>query len=211
MDTRRYRTLSALAVASLAAAALAGCGAGVGTSTAHTASSGAVGTPSISPVPASPAPSAPAGAPSTGGRATPGPGRTGATGGGATGTGTAKPVPLSSLTCGGPATVPGTLPDRDWAEAASCPVAGSRPGDGGPVNQPGVPVVKHGNLAPLVSALHQPDAPRSHGMCPDYRILMPTFWLVDGTGKAYQPHIPVNSCGQPSAAVVSALQALGLA
>jgi hypothetical protein len=85
-----------------------------------------------------------------------------------------------------------------------------RSGDGGPVNQPGVPVVKRGDLAPLVRALSQPDAARTHGICPDYRMLMPTFWLVDATGEAYQPHVPVNSCGQPSAAVVSALRALGL-
>jgi hypothetical protein len=213
MSTRRYRMLSALVAAALTAAALVGCGSSVRTGTtpqAGAGSSSATGVPSTGPVAPSPAggvPGAsgvPGGGAAGGGGAEPGPGRTGG------GAGTAKPAPLSSLTCGAVTTVPGRLPDRDWTEAASCPVDAPRPGDGGPVNQPGVPIVKRGDLAPLVRALNQPDAPRTHGICPDYRVLMPTFWLVDSTGQAYQPHVPVNSCGQPSAAVLSALRALGL-
>lgn len=217
MSTRRYRMLPALVAAVVTAAALVGCGSNVGTGTAPRAgagSSSANGAPGTGPVSPSPAGSAPGASGAPGGGA---PGGGGAGGGGATpgpggggGTGTAKPAPLSSLTCGAASTVPGRLPDRDWTEAASCPVSAPRPGDGGPVNQPGVPVVKRGDLAPLLRALNQPDAPRTHGICPDYRMLMPTFWLVDATGEAYQPHVPVNSCGQPSAAVVSALRALGL-
>jgi hypothetical protein len=93
---------------------------------------------------------------------------------------------------------------------ASCPLPTVHAGTNQAVPTPGAPVVKHGDLAPLVAALHQPDAPRSSGMCPNYRILLPEFWLVDSAGEAYQPHIPVGPCGQPSDAVMAALRALGL-
>jgi hypothetical protein len=68
----------------------------------------------------------------------------------------------------------------------------------------------HGDLGPLVAALHQSDAPPATGACPLYRVLLPTFWLVDHDNEAYQPRIPVGPCGQPAQAVTSAMAALGL-
>jgi hypothetical protein len=135
-------------------------------------------------------------------------------GGGGPGGGPASaagvPVPLRSLTCAAsPAAVPAALPSREWTAVAWCPVTVGRsqlehPDPASP------PTVTRGDLGPLVAALRQSDAPRSTGPCPLYRVLLPTFWLVDGAGSAYQPRIPQGPCGQPAQAVTTAMAALGL-
>jgi hypothetical protein len=191
--------LAALTIA-LAALAVAGAGCGAAGGSGVAGAGGAT-VPGSSGT-ASPAPS---------GTASPAPSGTGTPGAGRTGAGGAAPVALDSLSCGGSsAGGSGTLPERDWTAVASCPLPTVHAGTNQPVPTPGAPVVRHGNLAPLVAALHQPDAPRSSGMCPDYRVLLPEFWLVDSAGEAYQPHVPVGPCGQPSDAVLAALRALGL-
>lgn len=199
MNPRWYRLLAALAIVILAAA---GCA---------PVEKGASGTP----VPAGGGPSrTPADPGASGGPASGGPGAGG--GGGASAGGgsvVAGPAPLSSLTCGTPATsTAGPLPDRNWTEVAWCPVVPIRTGTDhvAPPGAPSPPTITHGDLGPLVAALRAPDAPRSTAPCPLYRVLLPAFWLVDGDDMAFGPRLPVGPCGQPSQAVTDAMRALGM-
>jgi len=45
-------------------------------------------------------------------------------------------------------------------------------------------------------------------MCPDFRILVPWFALVDSAGVALNVAIPTDQCGAPKTAVITAFQAL---
>jgi hypothetical protein len=45
-------------------------------------------------------------------------------------------------------------------------------------------------------------------MCPDFRILMPWFELVDSEGSAFNVAIPTDQCGAPKTAAITALQGL---
>lgn len=57
----------------------------------------------------------------------------------------------------------------------------------------------------LLEALRAPSEPRSEGVCPLMRMLVPYFALVDPNGQAVVPKIPLTGCGLPQAAVVQAL------
>jgi len=60
----------------------------------------------------------------------------------------------------------------------------------------------------LLEALRAPSAPKSEGVCPLMRMLVPYFALVDPNGHAVAPKIPLTGCGLPQAAVVQALNDL---
>jgi len=122
--------------------------------------------------------------------------------------GDTAPVPLAMLTCdASPDAPPGVLPQRTWTAVATCPAAGVPPTPDRPAPSP--PALVHGDLAPLVAALHGTDAPPA-SVCPDHVIVIPRFWLVDQDGQAYRPRIPVGPCGQPTDEVLAAMQTLGL-
>lgn len=59
--------------------------------------------------------------------------------------------------------------------------------------------------AALLAALRAPDEPRSSGVCPLARMLLPYFALVRPDGTALEPKVPLTGCGVPQAAVLKAL------
>ena len=69
--------------------------------------------------------------------------------------------------------------------------------------------VADSGLGPFLADLRAPsDAVPSGIMCPDFRILVPWFELVDSAGAAINVAIPTDQCGAPKTAVITALQAL---
>lgn len=118
-------------------------------------------------------------------------------------------VALDSLRCGpeagqgGVQEGSGTLPDGRWVRFAWCPmeIPGSAPS--GTPSASGVPDTVEAELGTLADALRKADEPRTKGVCTLEMVLLPTFWLVDEHGQAFQPRIPVNSCGKPQAPVVA--------
>jgi hypothetical protein len=69
--------------------------------------------------------------------------------------------------------------------------------------------VADAGLGPLLADLRAPSDPRPSGiMCPDFRILVPWFELVDSAGTAISVAIPTDQCGAPKTAAITALQAL---
>lgn len=60
----------------------------------------------------------------------------------------------------------------------------------------------------LLEALRAPSAPKSEGVCPLMRMLVPYFALVAPNGQALAPKMPLTGCGLPQAAVVQALKDL---
>jgi hypothetical protein len=64
-------------------------------------------------------------------------------------------------------------------------------------------------LGPFLADLRAPsDSMPSGIMCPDFRILVPWFELVDSAGVAINVEIPTDQCGAPKTAAITALQAL---
>jgi hypothetical protein len=64
-------------------------------------------------------------------------------------------------------------------------------------------------LGPFLADLRVPSDPMPSGiMCPDFRILVPWFEVVDSAGAAINVAIPTNQCGAPKTAALTALQAL---
>jgi hypothetical protein len=64
-------------------------------------------------------------------------------------------------------------------------------------------------LGPFLADLLAPsDSMPSGIMCPDFRILVPWFEVVDSAGAALNVAIPTDQCGAPKTAVITALQAL---
>lgn len=64
-------------------------------------------------------------------------------------------------------------------------------------------------LGPFLADLRAPsDAMPSGIMCPDLRILVPWFELVDSAGTAINVAIPTDQCGAPKTAAITALEAL---
>jgi len=57
----------------------------------------------------------------------------------------------------------------------------------------------------LLAALRSPDEPRSSGVCPMIRMVVPYFALVQPNGRALAPKIPLTGCGMPQTAVLQAL------
>jgi hypothetical protein len=57
----------------------------------------------------------------------------------------------------------------------------------------------------LLAALRAPDQPRSNGVCPMMRVLVPYFALVQRDGRVLAPKMPVTGCGMPQTAVLQAL------
>jgi hypothetical protein len=69
--------------------------------------------------------------------------------------------------------------------------------------------VADSGLGPFLADLRAPsDAMPSGIMCPDFRILVPWFELVDSAGTAINVAIPTDQCGAPKTATITALQAL---
>ena len=69
--------------------------------------------------------------------------------------------------------------------------------------------VADSGLGPFLADLRAPSDPMPSGiMCPDFRILVPWFELVDSAGTAVNVAIPTDQCGAPKPAVIPALQAL---
>ena len=69
--------------------------------------------------------------------------------------------------------------------------------------------VADSGLGPLLADLRAPSDPMPGGiLCPDFRVLVPWFELVDSAGTAINAAIPTDQCGAPKTAVVTALQAL---
>jgi hypothetical protein len=69
--------------------------------------------------------------------------------------------------------------------------------------------VADSGLGPLIADLRAPsDSVPSGIMCPDFRILVPWFELVDSAGTAFNAAIPTDQCGAPKTGVITALQAL---
>jgi hypothetical protein len=69
--------------------------------------------------------------------------------------------------------------------------------------------VADSGLGPFLADLRAPsDAMPSGIMCPDFRILVPWFELVDSAGTAITVAIPTDQCGAPKTATITALQAL---
>ena len=69
--------------------------------------------------------------------------------------------------------------------------------------------VADSGLGPLLADLRTPSDPRPSGiMCPNVRILVPWFELVDTAGAAINVTIPTDQCGAPKTAAVTALQDL---
>ncbi len=125
--------------------------------------------------------------------------------------GPATAVPVASLNCRSvPDAAPGHLPDHVWVAVALCPftmVYVIPGGEATPSLTPQPPRLLHGDLQPLVAALHQPDAPPAR-LCTAEFVMLPPFWLVDRDATAYLPAVPKDPCGRPSAAVTAALDKL---
>jgi hypothetical protein len=69
--------------------------------------------------------------------------------------------------------------------------------------------VANSGLEPFLADLRAPSDPMPSGiMCPDLRILVPWFELVDAAGTAFNVAIPTDQCGTPKTAAITALQAL---
>jgi len=69
--------------------------------------------------------------------------------------------------------------------------------------------VADSGLGPFLADLRAPSDPMPSGiMCPDFRILVPWFELVDSAGAAINVAIPTDQCGAPKTAAIAALQAL---
>ncbi len=69
--------------------------------------------------------------------------------------------------------------------------------------------VADSGLGPFLADLRSPsDAMPSGIMCPDFRILVPWFELVDSAGNAINVALPTDQCGAPKTAAITALQAL---
>jgi hypothetical protein len=69
--------------------------------------------------------------------------------------------------------------------------------------------VADSGLGPFLADLRAPsDTTPSGIMCPDFRILVPWFELVDSAGAALNVAIPTDQCGAPKTAAITALQAL---
>jgi hypothetical protein len=64
-------------------------------------------------------------------------------------------------------------------------------------------------LGPFLADLRAPSDPVPSGiMCPDLRILVPWFELVDSAGAAINVAVPTDRCRAPKTATITALQAL---
>jgi len=57
----------------------------------------------------------------------------------------------------------------------------------------------------LVRALRQSSVPRQKVVCPMIAVYVPNFALVQPNGQLLIPRIPLNNCGMPQEAVVTAL------
>ncbi|HEY3924209.1 MAG TPA: hypothetical protein VGL75_06565 [Acidothermaceae bacterium] len=69
--------------------------------------------------------------------------------------------------------------------------------------------VADSGLGPFLADLRAPSDPRPSGiMCPDFRILVPWFELVDSAGTAINVAIPTDQCGAPKTVAITALQGL---
>ena len=69
--------------------------------------------------------------------------------------------------------------------------------------------VADSGLGPFLADLRAPSDARPSGIiCPDFRILVPWFELVDSAGSALNVAIPTNQCGAPKPAAITALQGL---
>jgi len=69
--------------------------------------------------------------------------------------------------------------------------------------------VADSGLGPFLADLRAPsDSMPSGIMCPDFRIFVPWFELVDSAGTAVNVAIPTDQCGAPKTAAIAALQAL---
>jgi hypothetical protein len=67
------------------------------------------------------------------------------------------------------------------------------------------------DLGPLMTALRKPSTPLGAGgpvECPMIAALLPWFELLGTNGQLIQPVLPRTSCGQPIAAVLTALDKL---
>ena len=69
--------------------------------------------------------------------------------------------------------------------------------------------VADSGLGPFLADLRAPsDAGPSGIICPDFRVLVPWFEVVDAAGTAFNVVIPTDQCGAPKIAAITALQGL---
>jgi hypothetical protein len=69
--------------------------------------------------------------------------------------------------------------------------------------------VADAGLGPFLADLRAPADPMPSGIiCPDVRILVPWFELVDSAGTAINVAIPTDQCGAPKTGAITALAAL---
>lgn len=59
--------------------------------------------------------------------------------------------------------------------------------------------------ATLIAALQAPTVPRAKVVCPMYAVQLPFFALVETNGTTLVPKIPLDNCGKPQNAVLTAL------
>ena len=57
----------------------------------------------------------------------------------------------------------------------------------------------------LLTALRAPDEPRSSGVCPMIRMVVPYFALVQRNGRVLAPKIPLTGCGMPQTGMLQVL------
>lgn len=69
--------------------------------------------------------------------------------------------------------------------------------------------VADSGLGPFLADLRAPSDARPSGiLCPDFRILVPWFELLDSAGTAFNVAIPTDQCGAPKTAAITALDGL---
>lgn len=64
------------------------------------------------------------------------------------------------------------------------------------------------NPAKLLAALQAPTVPRAKVVCPMIAVQIPYFALIEPNGASFVPKLPLDNCGKPQNAVLTALNTL---
>ncbi|HEX2902157.1 MAG TPA: hypothetical protein VHO01_01760 [Jatrophihabitans sp.] len=155
---------------------------------------------------------------------------------GGTGSATGTPVTPSGASTGpgmgGTASSPPSADALALAAAATCPTSTAVNPLFSPAAKPvppGLPVVfvlrcrivssggtpttlvaerSTGDFSKLIAALQLPSVPRARVVCPLYAVQVPYFALIEKDGTSFLPKIPLDNCGKPQGAVLTALNQL---